>query len=77
MEAPTGSATTANTIGTVLVACRKGATAALVKAMTTSGPSAINSVGIWKIRRGYRPGEDANYAFFHRVEVGDSSVIWF
>jgi hypothetical protein len=33
--------------------------------------------GIWKIRRGYRPSEDANYAFFHRVEVGDSSVIWF
>jgi hypothetical protein len=23
------------------------------------------------------PSEDANYEFFHRVEVGDSSVIWF
>jgi hypothetical protein len=40
-------------IGTVLVTCRKGATAALVAAMTTSGPSAINSIaGRRRHRRG-------------------------
>jgi hypothetical protein len=34
----------------VLVACRKGATAALVKAMTTSGSSAINSAADLRVR---------------------------
>jgi hypothetical protein len=41
-----------DTIGTVLVACRTGATAALVKAMTTSGSSAINSVADLRVRLG-------------------------
>ena len=42
--APTGSMTIANTIGTVRVACRSGATVAVpVPARMTSGASATNS----------------------------------
>src|SRR5262249_49420799 len=48
--AATASATTANTIGTARVTCRKLATAMLVNAMTTSGASATSSTACLRIR---------------------------
>ena len=48
--APTGSATCANTIGTVRVACSNGATVALPLARMTSGASATNSAAYLRMR---------------------------
>ena len=51
--APTGSMTTANTIGTVRVACSNGATVAVpVPARMTSGASAANSAACLRMSSG-------------------------
>ena len=47
--APTGSGTITNTIGTVLVACSNGATAALPLARMTSGASATKSTACLRV----------------------------
>src|SRR5262245_8352336 len=48
--APTGSATIANIIGTVRVACSNGPTCAVPLAKTTSGASATNSAAYLRVR---------------------------
>ena len=53
--APTGSVTTANTIGTVRVTRRKGGTAALVKPIRTWGASATSSSACFRRSPSSRP----------------------
>src|SRR5262245_16737338 len=48
--APTGSAATGNTIGTVRVTCNSGPTVEVPDATMTSGASATNSVAIARMR---------------------------